>query len=115
MFWGKSSVGGLKLCPLMTYLIIMGYRSKSALSTSGTQNDLDPPTINFNTMKQKMDQLVSESRLPPNHQLAEFVNLSQWEVADIQQGLPKYNLSTDPPRQLCDADLELFASMKAKK
>jgi hypothetical protein len=34
MFWGKSSVGGLKLCPLMTYLIIMGYRSKSALSTN---------------------------------------------------------------------------------
>jgi hypothetical protein len=33
MFWGNSSVGGLKLCPLMTYLIIMGYRSKSALST----------------------------------------------------------------------------------
>jgi hypothetical protein len=33
MFWGYSSVGGLKLCPLKTYLIIMGYRSKSALST----------------------------------------------------------------------------------
>jgi hypothetical protein len=36
MFWGYSSVGGLKLCPLKTYLIIMGYRSKSALSTDGT-------------------------------------------------------------------------------
>jgi hypothetical protein len=49
MFWGYSSVGGLKLCPLKTYLIIMGYRSKSALSTSsaqtqGTQHTADACT-----------------------------------------------------------------------